>query len=107
VTLTNELIEEIRRKHLVEFDGDDGPSTKLDAVGFARSIERAAETAGLERAAQLCDEYRDLAAAEKDSALLVGKVDLSNAMSGEPRAAEFLANAIRKLAAPVERGDKS
>lgn len=71
-----------------------------------RLIERlqAAEAAALERAAQVCDEYGDLMAAEKDSALLVGKVDLSNAMSGEPRAAGFLANAIRKLAAPVERG---
>jgi hypothetical protein len=50
-----------------------------------------------EAAAEKCDEYREITAAEKDSALLVGKVDLSNAMSGEPRAAEFLASAIRSL----------
>jgi hypothetical protein len=55
----------------------------------------------LERAAQVCEEYGDLTAAEKDSALLVGKVDLSNAMSGEPRAADFLAKAIRGLIQPA------
>lgn len=57
----------------------------------------AAYRMGLEDAAKLCDEYGDLMHAEKDSALLVGKVDLSNAMSGEPRAATFLAEAIRAL----------
>lgn len=58
---------------------------------------KAGERQALERAALLCDEYGALMASEKDSALLVGKVDLSNAMSGEPRAAEFIARAIRAL----------
>jgi hypothetical protein len=60
-------------------------------------IWQAAERQALERAAHLCDEYGALMANEKDSALLVGKLDLSNAMSGEPRAAEFLAKSIRAL----------
>jgi hypothetical protein len=55
----------------------------------------------IERCAALCDEYGELMASEKDSALLVGKIDLSNAMSGEPRAASFLAGAIRKLMEPA------
>jgi hypothetical protein len=64
----------------------------------ARDAWQASRRAALEEAAKVCDEYGELSAAEKDSALLVGKIELSNAMSGEPRAAEFLANAIRALA---------
>jgi hypothetical protein len=63
----------------------------------AWEIWQTAEGGICDMAAQLCDEYGSLIAAEKDSALLVGKVELSNAMSGEPRAAEFLAKAIRAL----------
>lgn len=51
----------------------------------------------LDDAAKVCEEYGDMTGAEKDSALLVGKVDLSNAMSGEPRAARFLREAILAL----------
>jgi hypothetical protein len=75
--------------------GDVWYKDKKTSIAF--EAWQASEAASLELAAQLCDEYGDLAAAEKDSALLVGKVELSNAMSGEPRAAEFLAKAIRAL----------
>jgi len=76
---------------------DQWRATQTYLTPFEVSVQREAWRAALERAALLCDEYGDLTAAEKDSALLVGKVDLSNAMSGEPRAAEFLAKAIRAL----------
>ncbi|GAC1610286.1 MAG: hypothetical protein NVS3B3_18660 [Aquirhabdus sp.] len=55
----------------------------------------------LEEAAKVCDEYEDITVTEKDSALLLGMVDLSNAMSGEPRAARFLSEAIRSLKEPT------
>jgi hypothetical protein len=72
-----------------------------DVIAFGIAVRRAA----LESAALLCDEYGELSASEKDSALLVGKVHLSNAMSGEPRAASFLSAAIRALAASDSDGD--
>lgn len=55
--------------------------------------------AALEWAASICDEMTAHWASYKDTALLNGDVELSNAASGEPRAGEFLATAIRALAA--------
>ncbi len=57
----------------------------------------AAKAAADERAAcaQVCDEMRAHYSDYKDTALLNGDVALSNAASGEPRACEFLAAAIR------------
>ena len=48
-----------------------------------------------EACATICDEMREFYNAYKDTALLNGDIDLSNAASGEPRACEYLASAIR------------
>ena len=48
-----------------------------------------------EACAALCDEMHEHYSAYKDTALLNGDVELSNAASGEPRACEFLAKTIR------------
>lgn len=52
-----------------------------------------------EACAKVCEEMHDHYSALKDTALLNGDVDLSNASSGEPRACEFLATAIRQRGA--------
>jgi hypothetical protein len=54
-----------------------------------------AEETEREACAKVCDEMREHWSDYKDTALLNGDVELSNAASGEPRAAEFLAQAIR------------
>ena len=51
-----------------------------------------------ERAAAICDEMQEHYAGYKDTALLNGDVELSNAASGEPRACEFLATTFRAKA---------
>ena len=48
-----------------------------------------------EACAAICDELESFWSAEKDVALLNCDVDLSNASSGEPRAARAIAQAIR------------
>lgn len=48
-----------------------------------------------ERCARICDEMGEHWSAYKDTALLNGDYALSNAASGEPRAAEALARLIR------------
>jgi hypothetical protein len=48
-----------------------------------------------EACAAICDELESFWSAEKDAALLNGDVALSNASSGEPRAARAIAQAIR------------
>ena len=57
----------------------------------------AEEAVRLEReaCAVICDELQEHFAAYKDTALLNGDVELSNAASGEPRACEAIAAAIR------------
>lgn len=61
-----------------------------------RELVRAAKEQERERAARICDEMGEHWSAYKDTALLNGDVALSNAASGEPRAAEALARLIRK-----------
>lgn len=48
-----------------------------------------------EACATICDEMREFYSAYKDTALLNGDIDLSNAASGEPMACEYIASAIR------------
>jgi hypothetical protein len=50
-----------------------------------------------ERAAVVCDELHEHYSGYKDTALLNGDVELSNAASGEPRACIAIAAAIRSL----------
>ena len=59
---------------------------------FSEGIHNAA----MEEAAILCEEMHQHYMGLKDTALLNGSIDLSNAMSGEPRACEFLAAQIRE-----------
>jgi hypothetical protein len=95
-------------KGVVGFEKSQVEKWRTEALIIGRAVESASlaasegcyRNAALEEAAKVCDEYGALASAEKDSALLVGKIELSNTMSGEPRAAEFLASAIRALRQP-------
>ncbi|MCK2097246.1 hypothetical protein [Thauera aromatica] len=67
-------------------------------AGEAFTRYRFAETvAAAERAAcaRVCDELGQHWSDYKDSALLNGDIELSNAASGEPRAARAIAAAIR------------
>ena len=56
-----------------------------------------------ERCARICEEMGEHWSAYKDTALLNGDVELSNAASGEPRAAESLARLIRSAAPLTDR----
>ena len=62
-------------------------------TAHARMMTSAA--AEREACAAICDELESFWSAEKDVALLNGDVALSNASSGEPRAARAIAQAIR------------
>ena len=62
-------------------------------TAHARMMTSAA--AEREACAAICDELDSFWSAEKDVALLNGDVALSNASSGEPRAARAIAQAIR------------
>lgn len=65
-----------------------------------QKFARACYEAGREECAKVCDEMRDHWSDYKDTALLNGDVALSNAASGEVRAAEFLAQAFRARGKP-------
>ena len=73
-----------------------------DPDQWAQLARFAALVAAKEReaCAQACDEMHEHWYAIKDTALLNGDVDLSNASSGEPRAAESLAAIIRARSKP-------
>ena len=64
---------------------------------FETAHARMMTSAAVEReaCAAICDELESFWSAEKDVALLNGDVALSNASSGEPRAARAIAQAIR------------
>lgn len=68
------------------------------------ALVEAAVAAEREACAVICDEMQAHYSAYKDTALLNGDVELSNAASGEPRAAEFIAQAIRARAALAQAG---
>ena len=74
------------------------PKSYDHIAGYGDALERFAElvaAAEREACAAICDELESFWSAEKDVALLNGDVALSNATSGEPRAARALAAAIR------------
>lgn len=50
-----------------------------------------------EECAKVCDELEEHYSGYKDTALLNGDIELSNASSGEPRACRFLAEHFRAL----------
>lgn len=64
---------------------------------LADKVAVAAATYARDACVRICDEMQEYWAAEKDTALLNGNVQLSNAMSGESRAAESLARLMRSL----------
>lgn len=67
---------------------------------YARSLWDAAIKHEREACAVICDELQEHYAGYKDTALLNGDVELSNASSGEPRACIAIAAAIRSRNAP-------
>ena len=75
-------------------------------AGYGDALELFAElvaAAEREACAAICEELESFWAAEKDAALLSGDVALSNATSGEPRAARAIATAIRARGAALEK----
>lgn len=62
---------------------------------FAALVEAKAAAKEREACAQVCDEMHTHYSDYKDTALLNGDVELSNAASGEPRACEAIAKIIR------------
>ena len=68
-----------------------GTCTVPDFERFAALVAQAER----EACAAICDELESFWSAEKDVALLNGAAALSNALSGEPRAARAIAKAIR------------
>jgi hypothetical protein len=66
-----------------------------DANELMNAWARTRVKAEREACAAICDELESFWSAEKDVALLNGDVALSNASSGEPRAARAIAQAIR------------
>ena len=73
------------------FSGD----ANAPVAGVARDQFERFAAAVAEECAVLCDELREHYAGLKDVALLNGDIELSNASSGEPRACEAVAAAIR------------
>lgn len=73
---------------------EQGQSREQTIDRLQRLVGRAA-AAEREACAAICDELESFWATEKDVALLNGDVALSNATSGEPRAARAIAKAIR------------
>lgn len=88
-------------------DGKYAPN--VNALGSSIPVEwleaafNEVERRTIEKCAQVCDEMLVHYTDYKDTALLNGDIDLSNAASGEPRACEFLAEAIRALANQQEK----
>jgi hypothetical protein len=66
-----------------------GPLFTADQLAQAVVEER-------ERCARICEELYEHYSAVKDTALLNGDIELSNAASGEPRACLVIATAIRR-----------
>ena len=72
-----------------------GGSLTSDQRDIAEQAWLVATQQEREACATICDELESFWSAEKDVALLNGDVALSNASSGEPRAARAIAQAIR------------
>jgi len=61
---------------------------------------QASRKQALAEMATICEELESHYSAYKDTALLNGDVDLSNAASGEPRACRAIAEQVARLATP-------
>lgn len=79
------------------------PEARRRLIAWGMDCARMGAEAERERCAAICDEMGEHWSAYKDTALLNGDAELSNAASGEPRAAEALARLIRD-AASVDEG---
>lgn len=77
--------------HPIGFELYDALAMDLHAMKYAEQCVKAER----EACATICDELESFWSDEKDVALLNGAVALSNASSGEPRAARAIAQAIR------------
>lgn len=105
-----ELVAEAeRRKHQADIEtwkAEAATAEKWRAMAFAKDpmqpgkavqeIQREAMELEREACAKVCEEMAEHYADYKDTALLNGDIELSNAASGEPRAAITLARLIRE-----------
>jgi hypothetical protein len=82
-----------------------GAYTEASLRKIKRIIERV-RADEREACAMICDELEQHWSDYKDTALLNGDVELSNAASGEPRAARSIAAAIRNRAASQEAAEQ-
>jgi hypothetical protein len=88
----DDVIKMARGHNLIEMDHDCIEGVPIDKLPAFAALVAAHER---EECAKLCEEMREHYSNYKDTALLNSDIDLSNAASGEPRACEFLAAAIR------------
>jgi hypothetical protein len=72
-----------------------GPEENVDYTNMLRHFAALVAAHEREECAKVCDELGAYWAGYKDTALLNGDIALSNAASGEPRAAEAIAKSIR------------
>jgi hypothetical protein len=93
ILTTDEVLKMAEQCGLPEFENNESQAANL--VMFAKLVEAKAAEREREACAKVCDELGEHWGDYKDTALLNGDVDLSNAASGEPRAAARLATAIR------------
>lgn len=103
------LAEAERRKHQADIEtwkAEAATAEKWRGMALAKDtmqpgkavqeIQREAMELEREACAKMCDEMAEHYADYKDTALLNGDIELSNAASGEPRAAVALASLIRE-----------
>lgn len=96
-TLNQELQqrETTCKAHMWFVDPQNTSWAPLFTADQMREAIKAATERERERALTICAELREHYSDFKDTALLNGDVELSNAASGEPRACEAIATAIR------------
>jgi len=92
----------ISDEHGSTYAESDRRCDKPDDLSALEAVKSQARREALMEAATVCDELESHYSAYKDTAMLNGDVGLSNAASGEPRAARFIAAELRRMAGEVK-----
>lgn len=95
--MTDDKVVALMRQLGIELDLSHGDPTFYMGLGEVQAFAQLVRNEALEECANVCDEMHEHYTGLKDTALLNRDVDLSNAMSGEPRACEFIAQQIRSM----------
>ena len=97
-----EAIEEVIAENSVPMSDYLAELLESDNRSALEAAKAQARRDALMEAATVCDELESHYSAYKDTAMLNGDVGLSNAASGEPRAARFIAAELRRMAGEVK-----